>query len=402
MNILLEELPHQEQALAAILASFTGIDHAQADHNHYANPLIKGRYDDKANIDVKMETGTGKTYVYTRLMYELHQNYGLFKFVLVVPTPAIKEGARNFITSDYARQHFSQFYENTRMELCTINAGDFKVKSGRKNFPAQLLSFTDASRRDSHTIQVLLINAQMLNSASMTRDDYDQTLLGGLTSPVKGLQMTRPVVIIDEPHRFARDNKFYRAIQAIQPQMIVRFGATFPDIVEGKGKNKCVRKDYYRRQPQFDLNAVDSFNDGLVKGIDIYYPNLPEEQANNRYIVDSVTAKKLILRRGGKIAEVGVGENLADVDAGFEGSIEYAGSKMLSNDLELEAGMALVPGTFGASYQELIIQDAIDKHFDTEQANFLRSNEPENNAPRIKTLSLFFIDSIKSYRDDEG
>ncbi|ELL61405.1 type III restriction-modification system StyLTI enzyme res, partial [Salmonella enterica subsp. enterica serovar Enteritidis str. 22704] len=46
------------------------------------------------------------------------------------------------------------------------------------------------------------------NSASMTRDDYDQTLLGGLTSPVKGLQMTRPVVIIDEPHRFARDNKF--------------------------------------------------------------------------------------------------------------------------------------------------------------------------------------------------
>ncbi len=97
-----------------------------------------------------------------------------------------------------------------------------------------------------------------------------------------------------------------------------------------------------------------------------------------------------------------MGENLADVDAGFEGSIEYAGSKMLSNDLELEAGMALVPGTFGASYQELIIQDAIDKHFDTEQANFLRSNEPENNAPRIKTLSLFFIDSIKSYRDDEG
>ncbi|MGS9668719.1 hypothetical protein ACQWKP_24580, partial [Salmonella enterica subsp. enterica serovar Infantis] len=76
--------------------------------------------------------------------------------------------------------------------------------------------------------------------------------------------------------------------------------------------------------------------------------------------------------------------------------IEYAGSKMLSNDLELEAGIALVPGTFGASYQELIIQEAIDNHFDTEQANFLRSNEQENNAPRIKNLSLFFIDSIKS------
>ncbi|MCF3886432.1 hypothetical protein, partial [Salmonella enterica] len=78
----------------------------------------------------------------------------------------------------------------------------------------------------------------------------------------------------------------------------------------------------YRRQPQFDLNAGDSFNEGWVKGIDLSYPNLPEEQANTRYIVDSVTAKKLILRRGSKIAEVGVGENLADLDAGVEGSHE--------------------------------------------------------------------------------
>lgn len=402
MKILLEELPHQEQALEAILSHFSGIDSRVSDNDNYANPLINGRYEDSTHIDVKMETGTGKTYVYTRLMYELHRQYGLFKFVLVVPTPAIKEGARNFITSDYARQHFSQFYENTRIELSTINAGDFKAKSGRKNFPVQLLNFTDASRRNSHTIQVLLINAQMLNSASMTRSDYDQTLIGGLTSPIDGLQMTRPVVIMDEPHRFARDNKFYKAVESIRPQMIVRFGATFPEIEEGKGKNKVVRKDYYRRQPQFDLNAVDSFNGGLVKGIDIYYPSLTEAQAENRYLVDSVTAKKLTLKQGSRYFELGVGDNLAEVDAGFEGSIEYAGSKMLSNDLELEAGMALVPGTFNASYQELIVQDAIDKHFVAEQANFLRGNERENNAPRIKSLSLLFIDSIKSYRDEAG
>lgn len=402
MKILLEELPHQEAALAAILANFTGLDRETPDDNIYANPPIVGRYDERSHIDVKMETGTGKTYVYTRLIYELHRRYGLFKFVIVVPTPAIKEGARSFITSDYARQHFSQFYENARIELCSINAGDFKTKSGRKNFPAQLISFTDATRRNDHMIQVLLINAQMLNSASMTRDDYDQTLIGGLTSPVEGLKNTRPVVIMDEPHRFARDNKYYKAIEAIQPQIIIRFGATFPEIEEGKGKNKIVRKDYYRHQPQFDLNAVDAFNGGLVKGIDIYYPNLSEAQATNRYIVESVTAKKLVLRQGSRKFEVGVGENLADVDASFEGNIEYAGSKMLSNDLELEAGMALVPGTFVNSYQELIVQDALDKHFIAEQDNFLRGNLPENNAPRIKSLSLFFIDHIKSYRERDG
>lgn len=60
MNILLEELPHQEQALAAILASFTGIDHAQADHNHYANPLIKERYDDKPILTLKWRPGRAK------------------------------------------------------------------------------------------------------------------------------------------------------------------------------------------------------------------------------------------------------------------------------------------------------------------------------------------------------
>jgi len=59
---------------------------------------------------------------------------------------------------------------------------------------------------------------------------------------------------------------------------------------------------------------------------------------------------------------------------------------MLSNELELEKGMTLIPGTYRSTYQELIIKDAIDKHFEIEQANFLRANQRENNVPRIKTL----------------
>ena len=107
MKIKLETLQHQTDALAAIDKSFPGMDTM----SNYANPLIKYRYNDKANIDIKMETGTGKTYVYTRMMYELHQKYGLFKFVIAVPSPSIKEGTRSFITSDYAKQHFSEFYD---------------------------------------------------------------------------------------------------------------------------------------------------------------------------------------------------------------------------------------------------------------------------------------------------
>lgn len=405
MKILLEELPHQEDSLKAIMESFTGIDHTSSEtetNDVYANPLIRGRYNELSNIDVKMETGTGKTYVYTRLMYEMHQQYGIFKFIIVVPSPAIKEGTKNFIQSGYAKQHFSQFYENTRIELNVINAGDFKTKSGRKKFPAQLLNFVEGSRQNSNTIQVLLINAGMLNSSNMKKNDYDQTLFGGVTNPIEGIQNTRPVVIIDEPHRFPRNKANYQAIEAIKPQMIVRFGATFPEVTVGKGKNKITKKDYYRKQPQFDLNAVESFNNGLVKGIDIYYPNLTEEQAQNRYVVESVSAKELVLKQNGKSWKLQVGDNLAEVDSGFEGDIEYAGSKMLSNELELDKGMSLIPGTYRSSYQELIIKDAIDKHFEIEQSNFLRNNQRENNAPKIKTLSLFFIDNINSYRQEDG
>lgn len=250
MKILLEELPHQEESLKAILENFTGIDNAANDSDVdyvYANPLIRGRYNEISNIDVKMETGTGKTYVYTRLMYEMHQQYGIFKFVIVVPSPAIKEGAKNFIQSDYAKQHFSQFYENVRIELNVINAGDFKSKSGRRNFPAQLLNFVEGSRQNSNTIEVLLINADMLRSKSMRNNDYDQTLIGGTTSPIEAIQDTRPVVIIDEPHRFPRDKANYQSIEAIKPQVIIRFGATFPEVTTGKGSNKITKKDYYRK-----------------------------------------------------------------------------------------------------------------------------------------------------------
>lgn len=404
MKIKLETLQHQIDALAAIDKAFSGMDIMSNDPNAnyiYANPLIRYRYNDKANIDIKMETGTGKTYVYTRMMYELHQKYGLFKFVIAVPSPSIKEGTRSFITSDYAKQHFSEFYENTRVQLNVINAGDFSARSGRRNFPAQLSEFVEATRQNANQIEVLLINQGMLHSKSMHRNDYDQTLLGGETAPIKAIAATRPVIIIDEPQRFPRGKKFYEDIEAMKPQLIVRFGATFPETTTGRGKNKVTKIDYYRGEPQFNLDAVDSFNQGLVKGIDIDYPDMTEEQANNLYKVKQAKAKELILSKGKKEYSLSVGENLADVDPGFEGNITYAGGtdRELSNGLTLSKDMKLIPGTFAQNYQDEIILQALDCHFKAERENFLRLNSGDN-APKIKTLSLFFIDSISSFRGE--
>ena len=394
MKILLEELPHQLKALEALDDAFYGLDKNTKDPDNdyvYANPIIKGRGQENTNIDIKMETGTGKTYVGVRAMYELHRKYGLFKFIVVVPSPAIKEGWKNFISADYAKQHFSQYYENTNINLNIINAGDFNSKKGL--LPAHLVDFIEGDRLNSSTIQVLLINAGMLNSSSMKKE-YSQTLLSGWTSPIKGLQATRPIVLVDEPHRFPRDKANYKAITSLNPQMIIRFGATFPDIKVGKGKQAKIIKDYYRKQPQFNLNAVSAFNDGLVKGIDVYYPNVTETEAKETYIVQSVTNKELVLKHNSTLHTYG-----RDEDIGFDGDISYAGGKTLSNGLELEKGMIFLPATMTNSYQELIIRDAIDKHFEAEIPNFMRENDHQ---AKVKTLSLFFIDSIKSYRDEKG
>ena len=406
MKIKLETLQHQTDALNAIDKAFPGMDTMSNDPNAnyiYANPLIRYCYNDEANIDIKMETGTGKTYVYTRMMYKLHQKYGLFKFVIAVPSPSIKEGTRSFITSDYAKQHFSEFYENTRIQLNVINAGDFNARSGRRNFPAQLSEFVEATRQNINQVEVLLINQGMLHSKSMHRADYDQALLGGETSPIKAIAATRPIVIIDEPQRFPRGKKFYEDIEEIHPQLIIRFGATFPEMTTGRGKNKVTKVDYYRGEPQFNLDAVDSFNQGLVKGIDIDYPDMPEEQANNLYTVKKAKAKELILSKDNKEYSLNVGENLADIDSGFEGNISYAGGTdcELSNGLALSKGMKLIPGTFAENYQDEIIAQALDCHFKAEEENFLRLNSGEN-APKIKTLSLFFIDSISSFRGENN
>ncbi|MCS4488494.1 type III restriction-modification system endonuclease [Streptococcus sciuri] len=391
MKICLEELDHQRKALKAIDDAFYGLDETSTDpnaHYIYANPLIKGREQDNCNIDIKMETGTGKTYVGVRAMYDLHQKYGLFKFIVVVPSPAIKEGWKNFIEADYAKQHFSQYYENARINLSVINAGDFNSKKGL--LPAHLVEFIEGDRLNSSTIQVLLINAGMLNSKNMTEKNYMQTLLSGWTNPIKGLQATKPVVLIDEPHRFPRDKANYKAIEKLNAQLIIRLGATFPDV--GTGKN--IKKDYYRGEPQFNLNAVSAFNNGLVKGIDIYYPNVKEADAQDKLTVDSFGKKKVDMKRQSKTYTYNVGDAL-DVD----GNITYKGDRTLSNGLKLAKGMTLLPATMSNSYQEMIIRDAIDKHFEAEIRHFMRDNDHQ---AKVKTLSLFFIDSIKSYRDKDG
>lgn len=410
MAIYLETLDHQQEAIEKIIGAMEGCrDFNETNEQNRANPTIKllsenvkklvqqDSFDSENPIlDIKMETGTGKTFVYTKTMYELYKNFGLNKFILFVPSLAIKEGAKNFISADYAKTYFSDFYPNIKIDLSVINAGDFSTKKGRKKtLPGELIDFLDGTRYQQGTIKCLLINDAMLNSKSMNID-YDQTLILSVSKPLDAIKATRPVVIIDEPHRFKRKSKAFQAIENLNPQLILRFGATFPEIKTGKGKKAVTKKDYSNLI--YDLNAVESFNKGLVKSIDIFYPSGSESE---KYKVESVSNKKLILSKNSKKFEILAGESLP---SDFEGGLLFEGGreKTLSNGLKFDdKRKELNPETFSVLYQKIIISQALDQHFKKERENWVRENAGENPA-KIKTLSLFFIDSISSYRKEDG
>ena len=393
----LDRLEYQLNAIDKAVEAINA-DNVFANDNAYANPIIKNTQ----NIDIKMETGTGKTYVYTRMMHRLQQMHGIFKFIIIVPSVAIKEGVKMSITSDDWNKHFRQEFGNQSINLGVINAGDFDTKKGkRKQIPEALRSFCDASRVEDKNIHVLLLNEGMLSSASMGKTDYDTTLFGSISCPLEGLKAVKPVVIIDEPHRFSKTNKSWNSItKGLCPQIIFRFGATFPEIkIAGQ-----IKKDY--ENLVYDLNSIQAFNEGLVKGVHIEYPMLTDiktellkykvkhiERGKSVTFAKAGTSKECILR---------IGEDLAIVDQQFSGGITLDGitsasSAFLSNDLELHLGMELIPQIFSSGYQELMLNQALDAHFIKEKDNFYRKSAGANLA-RIKTNALFFIDNIISFR----
>ena len=266
MSIKLSILPHQEDFLTAIRKTFEGV---KIDHEvkNYQNPIIdvfdnklndniselwKGYNDlkpipkewqtkdndDYLGLDIRMETGTGKTYCYTRMMYELNQMYGFHKFIILVPTISIREGSKSFLQADYSKRHFADLYPNKSLDLSVLEAQ--KPVNRKKMFPTSISEFVRGTNLEKNKFSVLLMSSGMLLSdATMAKDDYDQTILGNYTQPYEALRETRPIVIIDEPHRFKKENKAYKKlIKEINPQCVIRFGATFPD------KRKSKLKDY--------------------------------------------------------------------------------------------------------------------------------------------------------------
>lgn len=373
----------------------------QADNRYnvdteFRNPQLNP---DCLTLDIKMETGTGKTYVYTHTIYELHKRYGINKFIVAVPSLAIKEGAKSFLGDPDVRRHFSNTCGyNAEIDLCVLNA--MQVKKGKRFFPSTVRAFVNGSSQTTNQIYVLLVNMALLTDRKdglLGRDDYDYGAQG-FYRPLDALKATKPFVIIDEPHRFSRDQKAYSIIkEQICPQCVIRFGATFPEI-KSKGKNKDPRKDY--ENLLYNLNSCQAFNQNLIKGVAKEHLESPSKK-NEKIKLLSIVSKfsvnfSHITAQGTQSHVLYKGDSLGSISTDMDGlTIDAIGKDFVefSNGQTKRVGEEFDVTLFAFSYQEAMLRLAIERHFETERINFNRSQ-------RIKTLALFFIDDIVSFRGD--
>ena len=355
------------------------INRVQGKQNLPISDGLAGQY----NLTIEMETGTGKTYVYIKTMFELYQRYGWGKFVVVVPSVAIREGV--YKSFQLMEEHFMETYG---------------MKARYFIYNSQRLTDVASFARDGG-IQVMIINSQ-----AFARDTKDQLrmykdiddFMGD--KPMDVIAQTRPIMIIDEPQS-AEGVVTQKMIPNFKPLMILRYSATHR---EGREFNKIYR-----------LDALDAYNQKLVKKITVkgisvkggggaapylYLERLEITPQAPIAIVEYEEKTKTGIRK--VLRKLKCGAKLDDLSGGmtqYEGYVvsNIDGNK---NQIDFSNGKTLSVGeAFGdlqeSHYRRIQIRETIASHLKKEKELFDRG---------IKVLSLFFIDEVAKYRqyDESG
>lgn len=407
-------LPHQEKAIVALLKSFSNVQfNPSTDYTikQYVNPKIsynptvlandveqvqqdngifgKDKRSDDLVFDISMETGTGKTYTYTKTIYKLNEIYGLFKFIVVVPTLSIKAGTVNFLKSDALREHFRHDFQGEfhDKQIVTYVVESKKNNNSSKSYmPESVVQFVNASNGDKSKIHVLIINQKMLHSSTIQIERYDRALLSEkYDSAIEALAGVNPVVIIDEPHKFPLKGQYWKSVLKLKAQFMIRYGATF--------KNEYKNLIY-------QLTAIDAFNQDLVKGVTAYIETMSGND-NAKLTLKSLDKDKKeavfeLSENSNKTRyTIQQGESLAVAHSAiYDLKIENLNRTflVLSNGIELKKDESINPYSYHDSLQDSMMQKAIKEHFKLERDLLTRN-------PKIKPLTLFFIDDIEGYRD---
>ena len=399
------DLPHQRKAVDSVIKVFDGIgakalkNKAQA---NISNPNIRfggsmfvenlrkvqeyngidKKYYKRGSsvLDISMETGTGKTYTYTKMMFELNKHLNQSKFIVIVPTLSIKAGTVSFLNAKATKEHFRQEYAR---EIKSYLVESKKSKKNKKDYmPQAVREFVEASSTPKKRIHVLIINQGMINSDTMSKV-YDVNLFDLYNNPFKAIESVQPIAIVDEPHKFKSDNKTWKNIEKFKSQWIFRYGATF----DGQEENLLYR-----------LSAVDAFNNNLVKGVVTYVEEFSDKQ-NTIVTLLEADAKlaKFELNVNGKktMHTLAKKESFSKIHPEMT-ELTIVNLKknfaLLSNGLEITKNTKINPYSYSESIADKMIQKTIANHFEIEKKLMTRE-------VKIKPLSLFFIDDIQGYRD---
>lgn len=331
------------------------------------------------NFSTEMETGTGKTYVYLRTIFELSEKYGFKKFIIVVPSVAIREGALKNIemTSD----HFKALYNNLEFEY-------FVYDSKKTNRIRQFAS--------SNQLQIMIINIDAFNKETNIFNTERNQLSG--YSPREFISSVNPILIIDEPQSVDNTEKAKEAIKSLNSMCVFRFSAT-----HNNPYNLVYR-----------LDPIKAFEKKLVKQI-VVASVVGDNDNNDAYVkllaVDNSKGIKAKLKihmktaDGIKAKDIWVKQSADLFMASDEREVYRNGFEVL--DINSEPGNEFIDFTSGRLYLgderggikdelvEIQIRSTIKKHLD---------KELQLHSKGIKVLSLFFVDKVSNYRqyDAEG
>lgn len=324
------------------------------------------------NFSVEMETGTGKTYVYLRTILTLAARFGLTKFVIVVPSVAVREGVLK--TIEQTRKHFAAI-PNLPPYHPSVYAGQ----------PGQVRAFAA-----SNAVEVMVMTIQSFrNESNVIRKSNE-----GNAPPIHLLQAVRPVLILDEPQNMESEGGI-AALATLNPLFALRYSATH-------------RNPY---NVVYRLTPFDAYRQGLVKRLEVGAA-IEEEGGNLPFIrIDKTEAAKRTLTAtatvdvqaaDGKVKRKPIKLKPGDDLAAKTKRTDYEGFKVaeisdhyvrFTNNVEVAVG-----GETG-SQREAVIEAQI--RFTVEQ-HFRKQKRIRDMGFNVKVLSLFFVDSVASFRDDEG
>lgn len=399
-------LPHQRAAVESVIKLFDDIGAKELKNKvqaNISNPSIKfagnkfhtnltkvqeynsinKKYYKKGSnvLDISMETGTGKTYTYTKMMFELNKQLNQSKFIIIVPTLSIKAGTVSFLNAKATKEHFRQEYNR---EINTYIVESKKAKKSKKNFmPQAVREFVESHSTPNKKIHILIINQGMINSDTMSSNEYDVNLFDLYSSPFSAIASLQPILIVDEPHKFKTDNVTWKNIEKFQAQWIFRYGATFDE----KEENLL-----------YKLSAVDAFNNDLVKGVVTFVEEFNEGQNAIVKLKESDSNQAIFeVSENGKRSVISIAkkESMSKVHREMNDLIIDNLKKncvVFSNGLEVTPKTHINPYSYSESIQDKMMQKTIMNHFELERKLLTRE-------VKIKPLSLFFIDDIEGYRD---